>query len=70
MHLVRIILLFALVFQKNFFKYKWKKFNEKFALDLTKLRKLILKLANLKLNLEKCNFVETEVKVLGHLVSN
>ena len=24
---------------------------------------------NLKLNLEKCNFVKTEVKVLGHLVS-
>ena len=23
---------------------------------------------NLKLNLEKCNFVKTEVKVLGHLV--
>ena len=24
---------------------------------------------NLELNLEKCNFVKTEVKVLGHLVS-
>ena len=27
-----------------------------------------LKSVNLKLNLEKCNFVKNEVKVLGHLV--
>ena len=28
-----------------------------------------LRAVNLKLNLEKCNFVKTEMKVLGHLVS-
>ena len=39
--------------------------------DLVDLGKVFKRLAsvNLKFNLDKCNFVKSEVKVLGHLVS-
>ena len=46
-------------------------FSPSLCQHLIDLGEVIIRLtaANLKLNLEKCNFVKTEVKVLGHLVS-